>query len=394
MRMMLRAILFTAGLCAIVVGLTMQQARRNSAEAYWEIGSTYFGNDEEIYRVIVPDSTPEYILDAYGYPVTEEGRHLRLTNNPGTDTQPAWSPDGKWIVYVTQIGNKYYLNRMAAGGAERKNLGEITSPYASRGWSLDSQWVIVFSGNGFSAEQYAVHLDTGRRVYMNASTTPLWTENSEWVVYTSMRTLEEGIWRLNPANGERERLTEGLADFATLSPDGQWIVFSSGYGRGKMKQIFRMGIDGSDLIALTDGTAPSYDPHISPDSAWILFSTRLGNRVELYKMRMDGSDLTRLTENYTNEQNLEWSPDSQKIYFWGESSYNQMMRPYVMNADGSNISILESTQNFDRGDYRSPVIDLGWRLWLPFVFAGMMWGILLVEIFMYRRSHRLSILPT
>ncbi len=386
MRMMLRIVLFTAGLCALLVGLTMQQGRQNPAEAYWEIGSTYYGNDEEIYRVIRPNATPVFILDAYGYPITQQGRQLRLTNNPGTDTEPAWSPNGKWIVYVTQIGDTYYLYRMAAGGAERKNLGEISSPYAARGWSLDSEWVIVYSGGGFSAEQFAVHLESGQRVWMNASTAPLWTQNSEWVVYTSMRTLQEGIWRMNPETGIKEQLTEGLADFATLSPDGQWIVFSSGYGRGKMKQIFRMRIDGSDLIALTDGTYPAYDPHVSPDNEWILFLTRQGSRVELYKMRMDGSDVTRLTDNFMEEQNLEWSPDGEHIYFWGESSYNQMMRPYQIDADGSHLRVLDSTQNFDYGDYRSPVIDLDWQLWLPFAFAALMWNILIFEIILYRRS--------
>src|SRR6266481_1039758 len=35
---------------------------------------------------------------------TDKGAHLtQITTNPGADHQPAWSPDGKWITYVTQI---------------------------------------------------------------------------------------------------------------------------------------------------------------------------------------------------------------------------------------------------------------------------------------------------
>jgi dipeptidyl aminopeptidase/acylaminoacyl peptidase len=34
---------------------------------------------------------------------TDKGAHLtQITTNPGADGQPAWSPDGKWITYVTQ----------------------------------------------------------------------------------------------------------------------------------------------------------------------------------------------------------------------------------------------------------------------------------------------------
>lgn len=389
MRLFLRAVLFTTGLAAIIVGLTLRQARHDPAQAFWEISSTYYGNDEEIYRVIMPDSTPEYTTDIYGYPTIVQGRQLRLTNNPGTDTNPAWSPDGKWIVYVTQIGNKYYLYRMAAGGAERKNLGEISSPYAGRGWSLDSQWVVVFGGgNSFSAEQFTVNLATGQRISMNASTTPLWTQKSEWVVYTSMRTLEEGIWRVNPATGEREQLTEGLADFATLSPDGQWVVFSSGFGIGKVKQIFRMRIDGSDYAALTDGTYASYDPHISPDNQWLLFLSKHGSRIEIYKMRLDGSEVTQLTNNYMDESDLSWSPDGTKIYFYGESNYGQMIRPYEMSADGTNLRVLDAAPYFGRNNNQSTVIDLDWQLWLTFAFAAIAWSALIIEVMLFRRQRR------
>jgi dipeptidyl aminopeptidase/acylaminoacyl peptidase len=33
---------------------------------------------------------------------------LRLTSNPGADTSPAWSPDGKWVCYVTQVDVKAF----------------------------------------------------------------------------------------------------------------------------------------------------------------------------------------------------------------------------------------------------------------------------------------------
>jgi dipeptidyl aminopeptidase/acylaminoacyl peptidase len=40
---------------------------------------------------------------------TDKGAHpVQITTNPGTDTNPTWSPDGKWITYVTQLNPKLF----------------------------------------------------------------------------------------------------------------------------------------------------------------------------------------------------------------------------------------------------------------------------------------------
>jgi dipeptidyl aminopeptidase/acylaminoacyl peptidase len=40
----------------------------------------------------------------------DKGAHLtQITTNPGSDDSPAWSPDGKWIAYVTQIDPKLFV---------------------------------------------------------------------------------------------------------------------------------------------------------------------------------------------------------------------------------------------------------------------------------------------
>src|SRR6266436_2219922 len=44
-----------------------------------------------------------------GAPPNDKGAHLeQVTTNPGADTSPAWSPDGKWLTYVTQLDPKLF----------------------------------------------------------------------------------------------------------------------------------------------------------------------------------------------------------------------------------------------------------------------------------------------
>jgi dipeptidyl aminopeptidase/acylaminoacyl peptidase len=59
----------------------------------------------------------------------DQGRTmLRLTTNPGADTSPAWSPDGKWVAYISQIDVKafdygtHFLAVVPAAGATEKLL--------------------------------------------------------------------------------------------------------------------------------------------------------------------------------------------------------------------------------------------------------------------------------
>jgi dipeptidyl aminopeptidase/acylaminoacyl peptidase len=60
---------------------------------------------------------------------TDKGAHLtQVTTNPGSDRAPAWSPDGKWIAYVTQIDVKdmiyatHHLAVSPAAGGETRVL--------------------------------------------------------------------------------------------------------------------------------------------------------------------------------------------------------------------------------------------------------------------------------
>jgi TolB protein len=65
----------------------------------------------------------------------------RLTNDPGYDTNPQWSPDGQWIIFESYGDRKGEIYRMRANGTERQNLtnnpGNDTNPQ----WSPDGQWI-------------------------------------------------------------------------------------------------------------------------------------------------------------------------------------------------------------------------------------------------------------
>ncbi len=61
-----------------------------------------------------PDPDATYNTDIWEVAAgnTDKGAHpAQITTNPGGDSQPAWSPDGKWITYVTELDpHLFYYN--------------------------------------------------------------------------------------------------------------------------------------------------------------------------------------------------------------------------------------------------------------------------------------------
>ena len=56
-----------------------------------------------------PDRTYDSNIWVVAADNTDKGAHLtQVTTNPGSDVAPAWSPDGKWITYVTQLDPKLF----------------------------------------------------------------------------------------------------------------------------------------------------------------------------------------------------------------------------------------------------------------------------------------------
>jgi dipeptidyl aminopeptidase/acylaminoacyl peptidase len=76
-----------------------------------------------------PDRTYDSNIWVVAADSTDKGAHLtQITTNPGSDDSPAWSPDGKWIAYVTQLDPKllvYATSHVAvspAAGGDAKVL--------------------------------------------------------------------------------------------------------------------------------------------------------------------------------------------------------------------------------------------------------------------------------
>jgi TolB protein len=80
-------------------------------------------------------------------------------------------------------------------------------------------------------------------------------------------------------------------------------------------------------------------PKWSPDGTQIVYQRGEFDSAEIYVMNSDGSGQRRLTRNAWFDGHPTWSPDGSQIAFDSISS-NGTFSTYVMNADGSSVSLL------------------------------------------------------
>lgn len=157
----------------------------------------------------------------------------------------------------------------------------------------------------------------------------------------------------NGSNQQRLTYAEATDFYASWSPDGHVIVFSS--RRDGSFQIYTMTADGENETRLSSdlGTGGVFSPAYSPDGSRIVFTRAESGSQNIWIINANGSNAIPLTNTIGNNVDPVWSPDGRRIAF--SSNRSGKTGIYIMDADG------ENEYHLDTG-----VSDMGGRIdWSP-----------------------------
>ncbi len=236
-----------------------------------------------------------------------------------TDVFPRFSRDGR--LAISDIRNlattaTASISVMNADGTDRKIIFQDRSGAAMvPTWSPDGQWVAFGFGGFFGARE---------------------TEPAKVMMVRADGT------------GQARDLTKGLPNsgFPTWSPDGRRIVYRV-WGSGGLGLRELTLADGEVKILTTE-----WDnfPAFSPDGSIVTFTRRSATTkdYDIFTMRADGTDIKQLTTTPGNDSHSSWSPDG-KYILWSsarygfkdeaplyDNSFQPFAQIFIMNADGSN----------------------------------------------------------
>jgi Tol biopolymer transport system component len=259
-------------------------------------------------------------IEADIYTINVDGSgERRLTDTPGLDGFPSWSPDGQRLAFVSdRDGGNWEIYVMDSDGTHQRRLTNTPEENeAVPAWSPDGMKIAYVTGFFGDSKIWVMGADGSGQKRLVDGNWPSWSPDGERIVYTTFF-FGERLAVMN-ADGSKQRslgpsviqrlLGIGIAEEPAWSPDGQRIAFESYVGRDNA-EIFMMNADGSQRRRLTD--IPGHDhwpPTWSPDGTRIAFtSDGTKDNGEIYVMNSDGSGLTQLTDDPAYDSFPAWQP--------------------------------------------------------------------------------------
>ena len=239
---------------------------------------------------------------------TKGGEAKRLTfDNRPIMGPPAWTTDGREIVFSSDRGVATGLWRVAASGGTPH---PVAGPVGEASWPS-----IPAKGNVLAYEQTLSKFNLWRLELKNARTSqgqplavisekgdkmrPDISPDGKKIAFESNRMGFWDIWTCNRDGSDCEQLTalHGTAGRARWSPNGRYVAFE--FHPTERSEIYVVEVPGGvpKLLATIPGS-DNLSPSWSRDGKWLYFASKRDSEpFQIWKMPLQGGSPIKLTRN-------------------------------------------------------------------------------------------------
>lgn len=285
------------------------------------------------------------------------GEAVALTAEKASSSHARWSPDGKWIAFLSaRDGSKEQVWLLSRGGGEAERLTYTPSDVEELEWAPDSSRLALLIKDASAdeleefKEQQDKEADGDKKDAAAAAENKPKTQRP-WVIDRRQFKLDEvgyldhrrtHLYVFDLGKRSLTQVTSGDYDDNRLawSPDGKRLAFASNRSVPDADATYDINIwtvaadntdKGAKLTQITTNPGEDVEPSWSPDGKWITYSTRLEPKVFEYATKHlavissagggEAKVLTKSLDRWVIDPRF--SPDGKFIYFIADDDGTQ-----------------------------------------------------------------------
>jgi len=267
---------------------------------------------------------------------TGGGKPERLTSMKGNESEPAWSPDGRYIAFVAKRGDDKLpqLYVIAANGGEATRVGDVPTGVSAPKWFPDSKRIAFITEVWPDVTDWTQARDKLKAREDSKMTAMAWDRPpvTHWDHFMEDRvphlysiSLDGGTpAAITLGSGRSLELREAGADSYDISPEGTEVAFvanTDASGIEENNDVYVVAATGGAARNVTaDNPAGDGRPSYSPDGRWLAYSKQTikgfyGDTLQLWLIDRKADTRRRIAADWDRSvSDIAWAPDSKNFY--------------------------------------------------------------------------------
>jgi uncharacterized protein (TIGR02145 family) len=301
---------------------------------------------------------------------------------------PQWSPDGKQLVFYSEVNGQWRIMRINIDGSNLAMLGHGSHDDFYPSFSPKGDLILFYSNRDGNHEIYSMDTDgfDTKRLTSNSAGDryPRWSPDGTKIGYVCDQPEGKAICVMNADGNGQLRITNPkeipVISRISWSPDGRKIIFYSSSDKKEMSAqnqwaMFEVSITTRNVEKLDQSWRRDSNPDWSRTKGKIVVDGHKNGSWEsddgdweIFVMNPDTTGRHNLTRNKNrNDWGAFWSPDGTRIAY--SSGMNDQYEIHIIDANGDasrQITHLIADESFidSRDSKRYPVLRLGRQLWM------------------------------